>query len=140
MVTEVVLDHELLMSSLNTASEEELAQRAVAWHGGAELATLVGGLGLGYTAWAALGTGRMRRVRVVERLPEVIGWLRSELIPLGPELARDPRLELAEGDVYAELLGPARVSWDLILIDVDHSPSEPLGPGSEPFYTPEGHG
>lgn len=139
VVTEVVLDHELLMSSLNTASEELLARRALEWHGGAELRVLVGGLGLGYTAAAALRGGRAAQVRVVERLPEVIDWLRRGLVPLSGELTGDARLAPSVGDVYAELLAePGEARWDAILIDVDHSPREPLGPSSAPFYTAEG--
>jgi len=139
VVTEVTLDAELLMSSLNTVSEEALAARAAAWHGGSDLDVLVGGLGLGYTAWAALEGGSARRVRVVERLPAVIGWLDRGLLPLSDRLTGDDRLDVDEGDVYGELLGPAPDRpWDLILIDVDHSPSEPLGPASAAFYRPDG--
>lgn len=140
IVTEVALDHELLMSSLNTVSEEALSSRALAWYGpGEDLRVLVGGFGLGYTARAALDRAQVGTVRVVERLPQVIGWLRDGLIPLSESLNQDARLEVAEGDVYLELLSPpAGEPWDLILIDVDHSPSEPLGPSSAGFYAPEG--
>jgi spermidine synthase len=144
VVTEVLLAGEMLMSSLYTASEEALATRALALHGGAPppegpgLAVLVGGLGLGSTAAAALADPRVARVRVLDALPAVIGWLRQGLTPLGPRLAADARLEVVEGDVYAELLGPPEAAWDLILIDVDHSPSEPLGPASAAFYEPAG--
>ena len=43
---------------------------------------LVGGLGLGYTAHAALADPRVAHVTVVDRLPAVIGWLRDGLLPL----------------------------------------------------------
>jgi spermidine synthase len=138
VVTEVSLDHELLMSSLNTAGEVALAERALAVHPGEGLDVLVGGLGLGYTAHAALSVDRVARVEVVEALGEVIGWLRGGLLPLSEALLADPRLVLTQGDVYARLLGPAERTHDLLLIDVDHSPTEPLGPGSAPFYTPAG--
>lgn len=137
VVTEVTLDHELLMSSLNTDSEVALATCAIAWHRGDELRVLVGGLGLGYTAHAALTNERVAEVRVVEQLPAVIDWVRDGKVPLAESL-RGPRLELVEGDVYAQLLGPAVAQWDLVLIDVDHTPSEPLGPTSAPFYTADG--
>jgi spermidine synthase len=139
VVTEVTIDHEMLMSSLNTTSEEELARRALALHPeGAALSVLVGGLGLGYTAHAALASERVARVRAVEYLPEVIGWLRAGKLPLSAALLADARLELAQGDVYALLLGPATERWDLILVDVDHSPDEPLGPTSRAFYQVDG--
>jgi spermidine synthase len=141
IVTEVTIDHELLMSSLNTDSERALADRALEWHAGAEegLRVLVGGLGLGYTAAAALASPRVAHVEVVDRLPEVIGWLRRGLLPLSEQLNADERLLLSEGDVYARLLAPpAGAPFDLVLIDVDHSPQERLAPGSEPFYTAAG--
>jgi len=138
-VTEVTLDHELLMSSLNVASEEALASRALEWHGGeGPHAVLVGGLGLGYTAHAALRDPRVSRVEVIEALPDVLRWTREGLIPLGQALCDDSRLQLTQADVYALLLGEVKQAWDLVLIDVDHSPSEPLGPSSAPFYTAEG--
>lgn len=140
VVHEVTLEHEMLMSSLNTASEEALARVAVERHGGEGLSVLVGGLGLGYTAAAALASPRVGRVRVVELLPQVIGWLRDGKVPLAPRLRSDPRLEVVEGDVYAQLLAPPRDGpWDLVLIDVDHSPDERLAAeNSRPFYTPAG--
>ena len=49
VVTEVTINHEFLMSSLNTDSEVALARRAIEWHGKDDLDVLVGGLGLGYT-------------------------------------------------------------------------------------------
>ena len=54
VVTEITVDHMLLMSSCNTASEEALAGVALAMHAGKDLSVLVGGLGLGHTADAAL--------------------------------------------------------------------------------------
>lgn len=138
IVTEVSVDMELLMSSLNTVSEEALATRAAAWHGGRELRCLVGGLGLGYTAQAALDTGQVAELRVVERLPVVIDWLRRGLFPLSERLGGDPRASFHEADVYAELLDPPAETWDLILIDVDHSPAETLDVSSRPFYEAEG--
>lgn len=138
VVTEVTIDHEMLMSSLSTESEEALATRAIALHGGERLEVLVGGLGLGYTARAALATGRVARVEVVELVPEVIGWLRDGKVPLSAELAGDPRLTLVQGDVYARLLAPGDARWDAILVDVDHTPSERLDRSSDRFYTVEG--
>lgn len=137
VVTEVTLDHELLMSSLHTASEVALAEVARALHGGAPARVLVGGLGLGYTAAAALDGGA-EVVRVVDKLPAVIDWLQRGLLPLSERLNSHPGLEVVEDDVYALLLGEPREVWDLILVDVDHTPTERLGPGSEPFYTPAG--
>jgi spermidine synthase len=139
-VTEVTLNHEFLMSSLHTDSERALASTALAMHDGEDLDVLVGGFGLGYTAQAALASARVRRVEVVELLPQVIGWLKQGLIPLSAELNAEPRLEVVEGDVYARLAAPPERAFDLILIDVDHSPDEPLDVARGAFYREEGLG
>jgi len=147
MVTEVTINHEFLMSSLYTDSEQALAQVAIDMHGGSNLNVLVGGLGLGYTAHNALESSGaklvepVRHVEVVELLPQVIDWLICGLIPLSPQLIAERdngRLKLIEGDVYRRLAQPAEQQYDLILIDVDHSPDERLGDDSQPFYTATG--
>jgi spermidine synthase len=138
VVTEVTLDHAFLMSSHNTASERALATLALEMHAGTELRVLVGGLGLGYTAHAALASRRVARVEVVELFPEVIGWLERGLVPLSAELQAEPRLVVSQGDVYARLAATQNEQFDLILIDVDHAPDDPLSTASAPFYTREG--
>jgi spermidine synthase len=138
VVTEVTLDHAFLMSSYNTASERALADVALEMHAGEELRVLVGGLGLGYTARAALASPRVASVEVVEFLPEVIDWLDRGLVPLSAELNGDPRFAPVRGDIYARLAAPPAEQFDLILIDVDHAPDDPLGAESGSFYTEEG--
>ena len=138
VVTEITLDHQFLMSSENTVSERLLATRAIEVHGGRDLDVLVGGLGLGYTAHAALATERAARVEVVELLAPVIDWLAADLVPLGPPLHGDSRFSVRQGDVYAELAAAPIRRHDVILIDVDHSPDERLGPSNAGFYRPAG--
>jgi spermidine synthase len=138
VITEITLDHELLMSSYITVSERALATEALARHPARDLSVLVGGLGLGYTANEVLQSARVRRVEVIEFLPEVVGFLRKGLVPLSPKLLADPRFGVREGDVYATLRAPSQECWDLVLIDVDHSPEEHLGAANESFYTESG--
>ncbi|MBW2292844.1 MAG: spermidine synthase [Deltaproteobacteria bacterium] len=138
VITEITLDHELLMSSYNTDSERALADEALSRHSGNDLSVLVGGLGLGYTANQVLRSQRVQQVDVIEFLPEVIGFLRDGLVPLSAELLADPRFAVREGDVYAILRAPTDESWDLVLIDVDHSPDERLGASNASFYTEAG--
>lgn len=137
VITEITINEEFLMSSHYTLSERTLAEEAIALHGGTNLRVLVGGLGLGYTARAAL-TDAVNRVEVIEFLPEVIGWTKRDLIPLSVDLKADPRLTITEDDVYALLLAPPKTTHDLILIDVDHSPADQLGTANARFYTEEG--
>lgn len=155
IVTEVTLDHEFLMSSLYTDSERALARTALEMHSGDEhsgdgLRVLVGGLGLGYTAREALLSRRVARVEVVELLPQVIDWLARGLVPLsselqhamsdemGSEIGKRQRLVVTQGDVYRRLAGEPDELFDVILIDVDHSPEERLAEGSARFYTTPG--
>lgn len=137
-VTEVTLNHEFLMSSLYTDSEQTLTRSAVAMHSGSELRVLVGGLGLGYTAQEALLDANVAHVEVVELLPQVIDWLQNGLVPLSDAMVGNERLKVSHGDVYKRLAATATETFDLILIDVDHSPDERLGSGNSTFYTAEG--
>lgn len=134
----VHIDGALLMSSVSPLSERELATRAIAAHPGRELRILIGGLGLGYTVQAALESDRSAKVRVVDQMDFVINWMRDGLLPLSEQLNNDARMEFVQSDVYGDLMGPAKETWDLILVDVDHSPDDPLDPASLPFYTAEG--
>lgn len=137
-VTEIALDHEFLMSSHSTASEEALSREGLALCGGDGLRVLVGGLGLGYTAKAALACDRVATVEVVELLEPILRWHHEGLTPLAKELSDDERVELVQGDVYARLLGEPSEGYDALLIDVDHSPEESLGLSSHRFHGAEG--
>ncbi|HTL33390.1 MAG TPA: hypothetical protein VL326_09705 [Kofleriaceae bacterium] len=133
-VIELTLEHQFLMSSAVTASERELATRAIAMHGGTHLDVMIGGMGLGYTAKAALDSDRVARVDVLELVPEIIEWVARGIIPLGKELMADARFHALQADVFEHLRGPATEPHDILLIDVDHSPDERLGESSESFY------
>lgn len=138
VVTEVTLNHEFLMSSLYTDSERVLAEHALGMHAGQELSVLVGGLGLGYTAYEALKSERVSHLEVVEFLPQVIQWTRDGLIPLSAELNEESRLTITCGDVYQRMQDPPSGKFDLILIDVDHSPEERLADENVSFYSTDG--
>lgn len=138
VITEITLDHQLLMSSHITVSERALATEALARHAGDELSVLIAGLGLGYTAAAVLNSERVSRVRVIELIPAVVGFLKDGLVPLSTELLADTRFAVRDGDAYAVLEDEASEPWDLVLIDVDHAPDDHLGPGNEGFYTRSG--
>ena len=138
-IYEVQLNDEFLMSSLFTASERALARLGVAAHDGAHLDVLVGGLGLGYTAMAALADPRVRGVTVVEAIAPVIDWHRRDLLPDSVGLARDPRCRLVHDDFFALVHERGRATtYDVVLLDIDHTPSHVLNPTHAPFYTSEG--
>ncbi|NQT26954.1 spermidine synthase [candidate division KSB1 bacterium] len=138
VVTEVTLNNEFLMSSYHTASERALASVALDMFNGQDIQVLVGGLGLGYTASEVLASDRVGQVEVVELLPQVIDWLDKGLIPLADSLKGDSRLLVSQGDVYKHLLDPPKRRFDLILIDVDHSPEDQLDGDNHLFYMEAG--
>jgi spermidine synthase len=143
-VYEVKLGDEFLMSSLFTVAEIELARLGLAAVDGDDLDVVVGGLGLGYTALAALEDPRVRSVAVVEALRPVIDWHERGLLPEADGLADDPRTTLVEADFFALVTGdgfdpgqPGR-RVDAVLLDVDHTPDHVLHPSHAPFYEVEG--
>jgi spermidine synthase len=143
-VYEVKLDDEFLMSSLFTASEEAVAQLGLEELSGEHLDVVVGGLGLGYTAKVVLDDVRVTRLQVIEALPQVIGWHRDHLVPLGADLSADERCSFVQGDFFAMVAdgieqgdeGPKQ--FDAILVDIDHTPSHLLSSSHAKFYRPTG--
>ncbi|MFN7026103.1 MAG: spermidine synthase, partial [Pseudorhizobium sp.] len=90
-IFEIKLNDEFLMSSKFTASEEYLGRVPLKDLHGERLNVVVGGLGLGYTAVAALEDPRVATLLVVEALQPVIEWHQSQMLPLGRILADDAR-------------------------------------------------
>ena len=145
-VFEVKLGDQFLMSSLFNEGEIALAKLALAEHEAAPLDVVVGGLGLGYTAAAALDFAGVRSVLVIEALAEVIHWHQRGLVPLGRKLTADDRCRLVNGDFFA-LARTAGQGFDhdapgrrfhAVLLDVDHSPRDLLHSRHGPFYEPAG--
>lgn len=148
VVYEVILNGEFLMSSLFHAAEDALAHLALAALEASREAgsykLVVGGLGLGYTAAAALEHEAVEEVRVIEIFPELIGWHREGLVPLGAQLSGDVRCRLVEGDFFGMSAGagfgaddPGR-RFDGILLDIDHTPQHWLHPEHAAFYSEVG--
>ncbi|MBK9383791.1 MAG: spermidine synthase [Planctomycetes bacterium] len=139
VVTEVTLDHGLLMSDLHTQSERRLATGALARLPERPLRVLVGGLGLGFTAAEALRDPRVARCTVIEFLPAVLDWWRRGLHAQALALREEPRLHLRQDDVFRFFAAaPGEERFDAILLDVDHDPEALLAPENAAFYTAEG--
>ena len=143
-VYEVKLGEEFLMSSLFTVAEIELARIGPAQRTGDRMDVLVGGLGLGYTAVAALADPRVQTLTVVDAIAPVINWHQRELLPDTAGLATDSRTHLLEGDFFALVDGPVGFGagrpdhYDAILLDIDHTPRHVLHQSHSSFYLREG--
>jgi spermidine synthase len=141
-VYEVKLDDEFLMSSLFTVAEEELARLGLAAATGDRLDVVVGGLGLGYTARAALADRRVATLTVVDAVAEVISWHERGLLPHAAQLTGDPRTTLRHADFFALAADPAGFDrgrrWHAVLLDIDHSPRNVLHAPNAAFYTVAG--
>jgi len=135
-VFEVKIGEDGLMSSLITDGEEAVSTLGLAATSNPELDVVVGGLGLGYTARAALDDPRVRSMRVIDALAPVIDWHRRHLVPLGASLADDPRCEFVHGNFFD--LAADGFDVDAVLLDIDHSPRHLLDPANAPFYERDG--
>ena len=145
-IFEIKLGDAFLMSSLFTEGEIALAELGLRSVNGTELDVVVGGLGLGYTARAALRDARVRSLLVVETMEDVIEWHRKDIVPLGKVLTADSRCRLLHGDFFA-IFGVSYRSRDphapgrkfhAILVDIDHSPRSLLAERHGTFYEAEG--
>jgi spermidine synthase len=137
-VFEVKLGDDFLMSSLFTEGERELSRLGLAGLEG-ELDVVVGGLGLGYTAAAALENKAVRSLLVIDLFQEVIDWHRNKLVPMGEILSEDARCEMRQGDFF-ELartgfdVSDEKRKFDAVLLDIDHSPEHFLDEKNASFY------
>jgi spermidine synthase len=151
-VFEVKLGDAFLMSSLFHEVEVALADLGLAAleigprsETTAAYDVVVGGLGLGYTAVAALKHTAVRELIVVDALDPVIEWHQRGLVPLGPTLTGDPRCRFVHGDFFAlaasaegfDPITPRR-RFHAVLLDIDHSPRNLLHPRHGNFYSPMG--
>jgi spermidine synthase len=136
-VFEVKLGDEYLMSSLFVVAEEELARLGLAAHANPK-DVVVGGLGLGYTAVAALADHRVESLTVVDALPAVIGWHEKRLLPTSDALLDDPRTTLQLDDFFALMRAEPTRTVDALLVDIDHSTEHQLDPSHADLYTVDG--
>ncbi len=141
-VYEVKLDESFLMSSMFHAVEVALSDLGLRELGTGEWDVVVGGLGLGYTAVAALAHDSVRSLVVIDALEAVIGWHQRGLVPLGAKLTGDPRCRLLHGDFFALAADPMGFEsgrkYHAVLLDIDHSPRNLIHSRHSAFYSPEG--
>ena len=129
----------VLMTSRSHGSEEKLAEHGCAGLGTVPRArVLVGGLGMGFTARAAIAALRPDAVvDVVELVDAVVRWNRELIGHLAGAPLLDPRVCVVAGDV-ADVIGAARERYDAILLDVDNGPEAFTSRENKHLYSPQG--
>ena len=143
-VYEVKLGEAYLMSSLFHDSEVALADIALSGLDGTGWDIVVGGLGLGYTAAAALKYEQIERLIVVEALAPVIDWHRRGLVPNGERLTHDGRCVYRHADFFDLVRGEGfdpdvkNAQFDAILLDIDHTPAFWLDSSHADLYSEAG--
>lgn len=112
------------MNSRAHGSEEELARRGCALLEGVSAPqVLIGGLGMGFTAAAALRQLPVcAELVIAELVPGLVEWNRHWLGHLAGYPLTDCRVRIEVGDV-ARLIEASRANFDLILLDVDNGPN-----------------
>lgn len=144
-IYEVKLGEEFLMTSLFHEAEDQLAHLGIAANEKPNLDVVVGGLGLGYTAVAALECKRVSQLTVIEFLENVIDWHKKEMVPMGKMLNQDERCHLVHSDFFELSKGshgfdPTNKDkkHDVILLDIDHKPDFVLNADNSHFYSVTG--
>lgn len=110
-----------VMDTRETSTERALASEALALVP-SPCEVLVGGLGLGFTVETVLADPRVRRCRIVEIEPALVGWMGDGTIAHGARLLADPRVVVTVADVGEAVAAAEPGSLDLVLLDVDNGP------------------
>jgi spermidine synthase len=122
----IVLDGRVLMTSAAHRSECDLATWVCEALPPRRPRLLIGGLGMGYTLRAALDAlPADALVWVAELEPAVVRWCRGPLSDLHGQALADPRVEIALGDVRAEIRAAAQgtaPAWHGIALDLFEGP------------------
>ncbi len=134
-------DHELMGTHVH-GSEEALADLAFEHldllHPDRNVSVLVGGLGVGFTAAAALRRcGPAGRVVVAELVEAIVRWNEGELGDASGHPMRDARAELVLCDVAVLIQNPP-CPWHAILLDVDNGPKSFTQAANSWLYSPQG--
>lgn len=129
-----------LMSTTSTTSEILLAKLAcekLMRHPHPRI--LIGGLGLGFSLKAVLGSvGKKAEVHVSELLSDVIDWNRKFLMKVNGALLNDRRVTVFTEDVSQIIRRVETDRYDAILLDVDNGPTSHVQPKNSRLYSRRG--
>ncbi|MCK5803517.1 MAG: hypothetical protein KAI66_11825 [Lentisphaeria bacterium] len=129
-----VRDHQLMDSAIH-GSEDALAELACERiRSRSSPRILIGGLGMGFTAAAALrNLDTTGQVVVAELVPGIVEWNCGPLADLAGRPLDDPRVTVRVLDV-AEILRSEKNAYDAILLDVDNGPDGLTRDGNNWLY------
>ncbi|AMJ59295.1 hypothetical protein [Bosea sp. PAMC 26642] len=135
----IMLGANELMNSRLSGSEEALATLAAARLAGREQPhILIGGLGMGFTLRAALGSfGAHAQIEVVELVPQVVAWAKGPIAEVFADSLDDPRVTVTVADVAAVIV-KASARYDSILLDVDNGPDGLTIQANDGLYSESG--
>ena len=136
---EILIDGSFLMASHGSHSERAMAE--MAWRRlnrqHLDLRVLIGGLGAGHTLRATLDLAGVTEVVVAEIGAKVVDWNRRFFALVNDNAVDDPRASVRVVDVV-DLITSSRISWDLILLDVDNGPGWLAAPANARLYSVDG--
>ena len=133
------VDGQDLMNSRTHGSEDELGVYGCeGLRAKPGVRVLIGGLGMGFTARAALDAlAPDAEVEVIELVGAVVRWNRDHLGHLAGAPLGDARLRVIEEDVAATLVR-AEQRYDAIMLDVDNGPEALTTFGNKQLYAEGG--
>lgn len=119
----IMLGQNELMNSRLSGSEEALAHLACKKIAAIEQPrVLIGGLGMGFTLRAALGSlGPEARIVMTELVPAVVKWAEGPMAAIFRGSLNDPRVSVRVADV-GDVIRSSSSAFDVILLDVDNGP------------------
>jgi spermidine synthase len=131
----IVIAGRVLMTSNDRRSEQALATLACQGLAAPRPRVLIGGLGMGYTARAALDAlPAAAELVVAELTPEIEAWCRGPLAPLTGAALDDPRVRVVIGDVARAIADAPRGHYHAILLDLYEGPHAATQRTDDPFY------
>lgn len=131
----IVIAGRVLMTSNDRRSEQALATLACQGLAAPRPRVLIGGLGMGYTARAALDAlPAAAELVVAELTPEIEAWCRGPLAPLTGGALDDPRVRVVIGDVARAIADAPRGHYHAILLDLYEGPHAATQRTDDPFY------
>jgi len=128
-----------LMNSRVHGSEDALAELAsTRLNSTGHQHVLIGGLGMGFTAAAALKYfGDQVKIIIAELVPAVVAWNYGPLGQQADYPLKDSRVTVREVDV-AEIIKAEQKTFDAILLDVDNGPEGLTRQQNDWLYTIDG--